>query len=119
VRAPRPADARAGWWTLRAHADLRRRIDAEGAEAEVQPPPELPEAAVRAVRATLRARRASCLEQSIVLQRWHADHGRPLDLVIGVTAPGEDFHAHAWLEGDALRPGEEFTEILRRPAVRR
>lgn len=115
-RIPRPADLRAAAWTLREHADLRRRLEAEGAAATVGPPPPLPAAAARAVRATLRGRRASCLEAAIILQRWHAAHGRPLDLVIGVTAPGPGFHAHAWLEGEDLRPVEPFTEILRRPA---
>ena len=117
-RIPRPADLRAAGWTLRELAGLRRRLPAEGAEATVAPPPPLPPPAVRAVRATLRARRASCLEGAILLQRWHAAHDRPLDLVIGVTAPGAGFHAHAWLEGEDKRPGDEFTEILRRPARR-
>jgi hypothetical protein len=83
----------------------------------VPSPPPLPAAALRGVRFTLRRRDASCLEAAIVLQRWHADHGRPLDLVIGVTAPGEGFHAHAWLEGEDPSPQEDFTEILRRPAA--
>lgn len=113
---PRPADLRAATWALREHAALRRRLEAEGAAATVSPPPSLPATAVRAVRATLRARRASCLEAAIVLQRWHASHDRPLDLVIGVSAPGPGFHAHAWLEGEDPRPLERFTEILRRPA---
>lgn len=114
-RIPWPADLRAAAWTLSVHAGLRKRLDTEGAEASVPPPPPLPPAALRVVRATLRARRASCLEGAIVLQRWHAAHARRLDLVIGVTAPGDGFHAHAWLEGEDLRPGDEFTEILRRP----
>lgn len=116
-RIPRPADLRAAVWTLTVHRGLRKRLEADGAGACVPPPPRLPPAAVRAVRATLRARRASCLEGAIVLQRWHAAHARPLDLVVGVTAPGEGFHAHAWLEGEDPRPGDEFTEILRRPAT--
>lgn len=115
-RVPRPADLRAAAWALTAHRGLRRRLAAEGAAADVPPPPPLPPAAVRAVRATLRVRRASCLEGAIVLQRWHAAHGRPLDLVIGVTAPGHGFHAHAWLEGEDPRPDGEFAEILRRAA---
>lgn len=116
-RIPRPADLRAAAWTWRQHAGLRRRLAAEGAEAIVPAPPELPAGAVRAVRATLRVRRASCLEAAIVLQRWHAAHDRPLDLVIGVTAPGAGFHAHAWLEGEDPAPEQRFTEILRRPAA--
>ncbi|MEZ5062987.1 MAG: lasso peptide biosynthesis B2 protein [Solirubrobacterales bacterium] len=105
-RIPRPADLRAAAWTLRTHVALRRRIAAEGSEATVPLPPAIPDAATRAVRATLRARRASCLESAIVLQSWHAAHGRPLDLVIGVTAPGAGFHAHAWLEAEPSRAPE-------------
>jgi len=116
-RIPQPADLRAAGWALSAHSRLRKRLDDEGAEASVPPPPPLPPEAVRAVRATLRARRASCLEGAVVLQAWHAAHGRPLDLVIGVTATGDGFHAHTWLEGEDPRPGDEFTEILRRPAA--
>lgn len=115
-RIPGPADLRAATWTLRELADLRRRLDEEGADARIAAPPELPAGAVRAVKTALKARRASCLESSLVLQEWHLAHDRPLDLVIGVTAPGADFHAHAWLEEEDPRPGEEFTEILRRPA---
>ena len=117
-RIPRPADLRAAAWASGAHADLRGRIEAEGTEAVVTAPPELPAGAVRAVRATLRLRRASCLEGALILQRWHAAHDRPLDLVIGVTAPGAGFHAHAWLEGEGSLPTETggFTEILRRSA---
>jgi len=117
ARIPRPADVRAGVWALRSHRDVRRRVGEEGAETAVAPPPALPAPAVRAVRATLRARRASCLEGALVLQRWHAAHGRQLDLVIGVSAPGPGFHAHAWLEGEDPRADGEFTEILRRPAA--
>ncbi len=116
-RIPRPADLRAAGWALGALRDLRSRLGVEGPDATVTDPPPLPAPAVRAVRATLRARRASCLEGAMILQRWHAAHGRPLDLVIGVSAPGPDFHAHAWLEGEDSLPGGELTEILRRPAA--
>lgn len=79
-------------------------------------PPPLPAGAIRGVRFVLRHRGASCLEAAVVLQRWHAAHGRPVDLVIGVTSPGADFHAHAWLEGEESPPEGTFTEIVRRSA---
>jgi hypothetical protein len=53
------------------------------------------------VRATLRRMRQTCLVNSIVLQAWQAAHGHRRDLVVGVTGP-DRFHAHAWLEGDAV-----------------
>jgi hypothetical protein len=69
------------------------------------------------VAAVLRRRQATCLERSLVLQRWLAAHGDRRDLVIGVKAPGEEFGAHAWLEGEPPTDGiSEFTELLRRPA---
>lgn len=50
--------------------------------------------------AVLRARRATCLERSLVLQRWDADHGRRVAIVVGVTH--RPFRAHAWLEGEGV-----------------
>ena len=63
--------------------------------------------------AVLRRRSASCLERSVVLQRWHAAHGRPLDVVIGVKLPVSDFLAHAWLDGEPAPPDMTFDELLR------
>jgi len=54
--------------------------------------------------------------RALVLQTWHAAQGQPRDLVIGVTPPGEDFKAHAWLDGDPPCEHEGFIELLRRPA---
>lgn len=61
-------------------------------------------------------RPSTCLTRALVLQRWHAWHGRRHDVVIGVAAPGPDFHAHAWLDGDGTGAGEGYAELLRRPA---
>jgi transglutaminase superfamily protein len=67
--------------------------------------------------AVLRRTRASCLERSLVLQRWHAGQRISRVLLIGVTAPSRGFHAHAWLEGDPDGvPG--MVVILRRPPQR-
>jgi hypothetical protein len=57
---------------------------------------------------------ASCLERSVVLQRFDAAAGRPRDVIIGVTAPGAAFRAHAWLQGEHQRDGA-LHEITRRP----
>lgn len=62
--------------------------------------------------AVLRLRGATCLERSLVLQRFDAAAGRARVLIVGVTGPGDGFRAHAWLDGD--RQGDtELREIVR------
>lgn len=76
-------------------------------------PPALSDGAIRGVYAVLRRRHVTCLERSLVLQRWLAAHGDSRAVIIGVTRPGDDFHAHAWLEGEfPCHPGYE--ELTRR-----
>jgi hypothetical protein len=108
-----PSALRAAWWTVRALARARRELS-EGKlhGIALAPPPPLPAEAVRGVHAVLRRREASCLERSLVLQRWLAAQGRPLDVVIGVTTPA-DFRAHAWLEGEPVEGSIEFDELVR------
>lgn len=53
--------------------------------------------------------------RSAVLQAWDAAHGHPRDLVIGVTAPGARFKAHAWLEGEPEAMSAGYAEVSRRP----
>lgn len=110
-----PANLRAAWWTLRALCITRRRLREGSIEHIVLPaPPQLPADAIRGVAGVLRRVDHSCLERSLVLQRWHAAHGREVDIVIGVTAPSSGFAAHAWLDGDA--DAAAFDELLRLPA---
>jgi hypothetical protein len=54
---------------------------------------------------------------ALVRQHWHAGHGAPRTLMIGVTSPAAGFAAHAWLEGDPPSNAEGFTELARRPAA--
>lgn len=82
----------------------------QGIEAGATPPA-LPPSARMAVLGVLQRTRASCLERSVILQAWDAAHGRPCDLIIGVTAPGGGFQAHAWLDGEPS--GGDFTELKR------
>jgi hypothetical protein len=109
---------RAAWWTLRAAQSVKRQLRAgrDYREVEVPAPPSLPEHAGRGVAAVLRHSRTSCLVEATVRQRWEAARGRRRDLIIGVTAPSEDFRAHAWLEGDAIAD-RDFVELARRPAA--
>jgi len=61
------------------------------------------------VLAVLKRLDPSCLERSLVLQRWLAAHGDYREIVIGVTG-ADAFRAHAWLDGEE---GPGFHEIAR------
>lgn len=109
---------RAAWWAMWTALSTRRRLQTAGLEPALAPPPPppLPAEAERGVQAALRRRGDTCLVKSIVLQTWYAAHGKRLDLIIGVKASGEEFGAHAWLEGEAPHDDGPFLELVRRPA---
>jgi hypothetical protein len=112
-----PSTARAAWWTLGAARQAHRQLDHAGLDGlSLAAAPSVPASAALGVRVVLRLRRERCLVRSAVFQAWHLGQGTRYDLVIGVTAPRDDFTAHAWLDGDpsACR----FTEIARRGAGR-
>lgn len=111
------ANFRAAWWARHAARRTERTLRRQGLDRalELRPPPALPYEAERGVRAALRRTEDTCLVESIVLQCWYKAHGRPRDLIVGVTEPGEEFRAHAWLEGDEPQ-SEPFHELLRLPA---
>lgn len=105
------------WWAGRSLAGIRRTLRYSGLpEVAVPSPPALPPEAVRGVRYVLRRRAATCLQRALVLQAWHAAHGAPREIVIGVAGGSEAFAAHAWLEGDPGDPGRGFDELMRLPA---
>jgi hypothetical protein len=109
------ATLRASWWTVRSLRRLRVELRAHGLQAELTTPPPLPSDALRGVTATARWLRATCLERSLLVQKWLLAQGRPHTLVIGVPAPGEQpFIAHAWLEGhDRPDDGAPYAELMR------
>jgi hypothetical protein len=113
---------RAAWWTLRALRGVRRSLRRNGVyHVTVPTPPPLPVHSERGVNAVLRRRGATCLERSLVLQRWLAARGDPRDLIIGVIGPSDGFKAHAWLEGEhdqhsGTTPFRELTRIAARGA---
>ena len=113
-RPPDIATLRAAWWTDRALRHARAGLR-DGALHDVVLPtlPRLPAGAERGVRAVLRRREHSCLERSLVLQRWLAAHGDERDVVIGTTGPA-GFQAHAWLDGDE-DGAARFVELSRLP----
>lgn len=106
---------RAASWAIRAGRLARRQFAAGGLDALVIPtPPSLPPEAVTGVLLGLRLQRASCVPSAAIRQAWYAAHGDQRDIVLGVTAPGAGFRAHAWLEGDPRCHEVEFHELLRR-----
>jgi hypothetical protein len=109
---------RSAWWTLRSARRVRRHLDRDGLEANLRLPPVPPvsDEAGRGVYAVLRRRNDTCLVRSMVVQAWDAAHGRRRDLIVGVTAPNENFEAHAWLDGDTPPEEAGLKELLRRPA---
>jgi Transglutaminase-like superfamily len=91
-----PAALLGAWWALRAVRRARRDLSTRPVDSVRLPsPPRLPAAGERGVNAVLRRLEPSCLERALVLQRWLTARGQPRAVVIGVTAPGPGFRAHA------------------------
>lgn len=112
-RLPDVATLRAAAWTYRALRRARRQLRRSGFDQlALPPPPRLPASAERGVNAVLRREPSTCLERALVLQRWHAEHGRPLDVIVGVAGGSGDFQAHAWLENEP-GGGARYAELRR------
>jgi hypothetical protein len=106
------ASLRAAAWAFRAALVTRQRLRRRGLAATIVPaPPFLPARARRGVALALRHWSPTCLERSLVLQRWLASQGQHLDVVIGVATASGEFRAHAWLDGES--DGGAFQEISR------
>jgi Transglutaminase-like superfamily len=113
-RLPDLPTLRAALWALlalrRTRLALRRdRIT----EIRVGRPPSLPRSAGRGVRAVLRRSSPTCLERALVLQAWDVAQGDARDVVIGVNGAGEEFAAHAWLDGDPDGGLGRYEELMR------
>jgi hypothetical protein len=109
---------RAAWWAVLALRKLRGEISELGLEAQIAGPPELASEGLRGVEAVLRRRHATCLERSLILQRWLIAHGAFHEVLIGVSRGGDQIEAHAWLDRyDAEAQGEGF-RVLTRVAAR-
>ncbi|HEY8726362.1 MAG TPA: lasso peptide biosynthesis B2 protein [Gaiellaceae bacterium] len=107
---------RAALWTLRALRATRRQLRRGQINGiQIPAPPRLPEPAVRGVRAVLRRRPNTCLESSLILQRWAGTFGNAPDVIVGVTGRRGSFRAHAWLDGESGGVEQPFQELLRLP----
>jgi hypothetical protein len=102
-------------WALRARVQARRAVWGEGIGKPIRlaSAPSTPLATTRAVHSVLMRTGATCLVRSLVLQRWYADHGETVDVVVGVTAPSDGFRAHAWLDRPDEPGIEDFSELYR------
>lgn len=89
---------RAAVWSLTALRRLRRELPLAGLTARVVPPPVVPVASVRGIELALRARHATCLERSFVVQRWLLAQGREHDVLVGVAGGADALDAHAWID---------------------
>ena len=102
-------------WAAGAVGEVRSQLGEGGVRATVPPPPSLPPAGIRGVTWGVALRRASCLERSLVLQRWHLAQGRERTVIIGVAVEGGTTLAHAWLEGEEHHNDRSYVEITRVP----
>jgi hypothetical protein len=109
---------RAALWAARALFQIRRGLRAHGVGGPIVTvrPPRLPSSAERGVAALLQRLPSTCLERALVQQQWQSARGRAREVVIGVTKPGDGFHAHAWLDGAADDKAASYQELMRLPA---
>jgi hypothetical protein len=104
------------WWAARALRACRTQLPDAGIDGvRLPPPPACRTDGDRGLGRALRIGRARCLERALIRQRWLGSRGEERDLVLGVTAPGPAFRAHAWLAGDP-EDTSAFGELHRRPA---
>jgi hypothetical protein len=117
---PGLATVRGACWAMLALHRLRREIPSEGLDVRVLAPRSTSSAGVRGVEAALRSRRATCLERSLIVQRWLMADGSPHDVLVGVNGGGGSMEAHAWIDlYDSEDEGEgEGFRVLTRVAPR-
>ncbi|MDP9491809.1 MAG: lasso peptide biosynthesis B2 protein [Actinomycetota bacterium] len=112
-RRPDLPTLRAALWALLALRRTRRALKRDRVtDVRVPQPPALPPSAGRGVRAVIRRWDPTCLERALVLQAWNVAHGQSRDVVIGVNGAGDEFAAHAWLDGEPDEHGP-YHELMR------
>jgi hypothetical protein len=92
-------------WLDAGLADVRTGLRTEGIDARTRlpDPPYATRWLTGLVVARLAMLHATCLERSLIMQRWLMAIGRPHDLLIGVKSPRETTIAHAWLDHEDSR----------------
>lgn len=113
---PRLAGVAAGLrWGRAALRVVRADVREDGLGVVVPEPPSVRPGTLRGTRIALRAGRASCLERSLVVQRWWASAGIALDVIVGVRHPRltDGPTAHAWVEHYDDDCSDRFGEIRR------
>ena len=108
----RPGALRGAWWAARSVRRVRGQLAHRRHDEIVVPvPPPAARGTARGVHVVLRRLRPSCLERSLVLQRWLEAQGDHRAVVIGVEAHDGRVRAHAWLEGEPAPGFQELTRV--------
>jgi hypothetical protein len=114
LRAAALPTVHAAGWAILALRRLRRELPSAGLEVQVATPPASRAASVRGIELALRACRATCLERSLVVQRWLLAQGRDHDVLVGVAGGADAVDAHAWIHRyDADVHGEGYQVLTR------
>jgi len=92
-------------WLDTGLADVRTSLQTEGIDARsrLPDPPCAAPWLTGLVAARLAMQHATCLERSLIMQRWLMATGKPHDVLIGVRSPRETTIAHAWLDHESSR----------------
>jgi Transglutaminase-like superfamily len=109
---------RGAGWAMLALRRLRREIPREGLDVRVLAPPRTAPTGLRGVEAALRLRRATCLERSLIVQRWLMAFGSRHDVLLGVGRGSGTMEAHAWIHRYDPDVEGEGLELLSRIAPR-
>lgn len=102
-------------WARSSVGAIRADVRRDGLGVVVPPPTVTGPGSLKGARAALRMQRASCLERSLVIQRWWASNDVALDVIVGVRHPTrhEGAPAHAWVEYYDEDWSDRFAEIRR------
>ena len=103
-------------WARSRLAELRSAgLERDGPLATVTPPPRAPDVSGRrALLLSVNRRRATCLERSLILRAFLDSRGSRHAILIGVRrGAGQEFMAHAWVEGIDDESGEGYAVIRR------
>jgi len=104
----------AAGWALLALRRLRREVGTSGLEVRVHAPPALAASATRGVERALALGHATCLERSLIVQRWLLSQGRRHDVLVGVAGGARSMEAHAWVESyDPDDQGADYRVLTR------